>query len=163
MISLRPVERRDEATLRNLVQLYCHDMAEWLQLDAGEDGSYVCPLERLWTGELAGHLARIDGIPVGFALVGSAQPYTGAADAKDMTELFVVRRHRRHGVGRALATAVWALYPGPWLVRVAEANETALTFWRRAIAGFAPGAFDEQARRTSGRSWTYFTFAAPGR
>ena len=109
---------------------------------------------------LLGDVAKLGGIPVGFAFVGSAAPYIDASDAREVTEFFVVRRQRGRGVAQELARHIWGLHPGRWLVRVALANRPALAFWRRAIKGYAGTVLAEDARTISGTAWTWFTFIA---
>ena len=52
-----------------------------------------------------------------------------------MAEFFILRKHRRAGVGAAAARAVFARYPGVWEAAVVRRNTAALAFWRRAVAG----------------------------
>jgi predicted acetyltransferase len=51
-----------------------------------------------------------------------------------MAEFFVVRKHRRGGVGSAAMAAIVARYPGLWEAAVARRNVQALPFWRRIAA-----------------------------
>jgi predicted acetyltransferase len=158
MIEVRQADRSHETIVQNLLEHYCHDMAEWFLLDAHEDGNYRYPPDRVWNDETDVHLAYLGGIPIGFALVGSAAPYAADTGAKDLKEFFVVRRHRRSGIGRLLAERVWDRYPGNWLVRVYQGNRPALPFWRSAIGAYTGGAFAEEVRVVTDRSWSYFTF-----
>jgi predicted acetyltransferase len=157
-LEIRRVDRSREAVMRNLLELYCHDMAEWFLLDAGEDGRYSYPAEKVWNDQVDVYLASLGAIPIAFALVGPAEPFGGAPGAKDLDELFVVRRHRRGGIGKTLAADVWDRYPGRWLVRVYQGNPPALAFWREVVADHTRGAFREETRSLSGRSWSYFSF-----
>jgi predicted acetyltransferase len=155
---IRRVDRSQEVVLRNLLEHYCHDMAQWFLLDANEDGNYAYPAEKVWNPEVDVYLAYVGRIPIGFALVGSAEPFVGERGVKDLDEFFVVRRQRRSGIGQAFATHVWDLYPGKWLVRVYEGNLPALPFWRRAISKYVGSEFREEHRRVSDRAWSYVTF-----
>lgn len=157
-LAIRRVDRSQDAILRNLLELYCHDMAEWLLLDAREDGTYRYPTEKVWDAGVHVYLAYVGRIPVGFGLVGSAEPYVGDAGVKDLEEFFVVRRHRRSGIGRTLATCLWDQYPNRWLVRVYQGNPPAMRFWRETIARYTGGKFGEETRSVCDRSWSYFTF-----
>jgi predicted acetyltransferase len=157
-MEIRLVDRSEAQVVDNLLELYCHDMAEWFLLEAREDGRYGYPPERVWNDETDVHLAYLGRIPVGFALVGPGERSGGAPGAKDLKEFFVVRRHRGSGLGERLARHVWNRYPGPWLVRVYRGNRPALPFWRAIVARYTDGAFDEEAREDSGREWSFFTF-----
>lgn len=163
------VDRSQEPVLRALLGYYCHDMAEWFGFECNEDGTYAYPVEHAWDPGRGVHIAYLDRIPVGFALVGPADEYVDRDGVMDLREFFVVRRHRRAGMGRRLAAMVWDAYPGPWLVRVFGGNVPAVPFWRGAVGAYTGGAYREEARRDGDRDWCYFSFtsaprrgAAPG-
>ena len=160
-LQLHRIDRSEEAVLRRLLGDYCHDMAEWFALDLEADGTYPYPVETLWADACHVHLATIHRAPVGFAIVEDASCGTAASGVRDLKEFFVVRRHRRAGLGRALASAVWNEYPGGWLVRVFHGNRPALPFWRAAIGAYTEDHFAEEVRNLDGRDWSYFSFDAP--
>jgi predicted acetyltransferase len=155
---IRRVDHSHEVVMRNLLELYCHDMAEWFLFDANEVGLYSYASEKVWANDIDVFLAYAGAVPVGFALVASAAAFVRDPDAKDMEEFFVVRRHRRSGLGQALATHVWDLYPGRWLIRVYQGNLPAVPFWRGIITRYTHGNFTEEVRRVSDRPWSYFSF-----
>lgn len=153
------VDRSSDRVLRNLFEHYLHDMAEWFEFDAEEDGSYAYPTQDVWAEGCDVFIAYSGKTPIGFALVGDAGSRVPGASARDLKEFFVVRRHRRGGIGTAFARHVWEQYPGPWLVRVFYGNRPAVPFWRTVIDEYTGGRFHEQERvGDDGRVWLYFTF-----
>ncbi|MEM7365160.1 MAG: GNAT family N-acetyltransferase [Pseudomonadota bacterium] len=143
----------------NLAQLYLHDMAEWFRFDQREDGRYGDMTEYLMAGEEDVYLLYAAEIPVGFGIVGSADQWLPATvNGHDMDEFFVVRRHRRAGVGAAFAQDLWERYPGPWLVRVFQPNLPAIPFWRNTISRYSQGAFEEVVHEKNGFPWSHFSF-----
>jgi predicted acetyltransferase len=76
----------------------------------------------------------------------------------DIDEFFVLRRHRRAGVGTAAAALAFARRPGRWEVRESAANVPAQRFWRRAIDAATGGRFDEHQRELQGARWFVQTF-----
>ena len=152
------VDQSQESVLRTLLGYYCHDMAECFQINSNEDGTYSYPVDELWKAGSDVHIAYLDRIPIGFALVGSADDYVELQGAKDLREFFVMRRHRRTGVGSLLATMVWDEYPAPWLIRVFKGNAPALIFWWEVIDVYTEGQFQQEARSVGDREWSYFTF-----
>ena len=164
---VRRVDRSHDATLSNLFEHYLHDMAEWFQFDYGPQGRYGMDMATYWDNGrgVEAWIAYAGEIPIGFALVQSAQTFIGDADAKDMDEFFVVRRYRRSGVGREFARYVWNAYPGRWLVRVFQGNVPAVPFWRGAIAEYTEHRYREDVRTAHDRQWSWFTFdnSAPPR
>ena len=59
----------------------------------------------------------------------------------DMAEFFVVRRHRRRGVGEAAARALFDRFPGRWEVRQTRTNQAATRFWVAVIDRYTRGDF----------------------
>ena len=157
---IEEVDDSADAVLRNLFEHYLHDMAEWFRFESHEDGAYRFPTERVWDAGYRVHLVYSGQIPVGFALVGSADEYLERSGVHDMDEFFVARRHRRKGVGRAFAINLWNAYPGGWLVRVFQANLPAIPFWRAAISAYTDDSFDEAVRTENDHPWSYFTFCS---
>jgi predicted acetyltransferase len=60
-----------------------------------------------------------------------------------MEQFFVLKRHRRSGVGLQLARHVFLSHPGLWEVGQMPSNAAARTFWRSVIGTVTRGQFDE--------------------
>jgi predicted acetyltransferase len=159
-LTLTRISPESDVVLRNLFEHYVHDMSEWLEIDTRPDGSYSYDTSHLWDQGCAVHLAKSGDSLAGFAVVGSAAGWPGDADARDVREFFVLRRYRRHGYGRGMATLLWDEYPGEWLVRVLEANAPAVPFWRTAVADYSSGAYREEGHVDKGRPWRFFRFSS---
>ena len=78
-------------------------------------------------------LIRQGGALIGFALIND-HAHGGRPVERNMAEFFIVRKHRRGGMGTATAHVVFGRYPGTWEAAVARRNTAALAFWRKAIA-----------------------------
>ena len=132
----------------NLMQFYIHDFSElWFDRDVeGElepDGRFSDypgfgaywsdPMREAW-------LFRIKGRPVGFALVNDVAHSRTPVD-RAVAEFFIVRKHRRRGVGLAAAHALFGTAWGVWEAAVVRRNVGALAFWRQAAASY-PGVRD---------------------
>jgi predicted acetyltransferase len=153
-VEIQPLQAAEEAVLGNLLELYLHDMAEWFGFDLRADGRYGYDL----TSAKTAYLVRVDGALAGFALIHSAAPWLDKPDSMDVDEFFIVRRFRQQGLGEHVARWLWELHPGPWLVRVYEANVPAVPFWRGAIAAFTHQDFTEERRLIDDKPWRFFTF-----
>lgn len=123
---------RHDEVVKNLLELYYYDFAEILKYEIGADGSYLAAFE--WSDDEPLFLLYADGLPAGFAILSPGSRIDGRQDVWDVKEFFVIRRHRRSGLGSWLARQVWREHPGTWDVRVVEPNTGALAFWRRAVA-----------------------------
>jgi len=132
----------DRAALANMMQLYSHDFSElWAGGPRGElgpDGLFTAyPLDAWWREP--GHIplvVKVGGFLAGFALL-DRMSHTGQPLDRNMAEFFIVRKHRRSGVGTAAARAIFNRYPGRWETAIARANQAALAFWRAAIEPLA--------------------------
>lgn len=141
--------KADEAPIiANLMHLYIHDFSElWFDREAegelGPDGRYADypGLDLYWAEpQREPWLFRIGGAPVGFALVNDLAHSPTPVD-RAVAEFFVVRKHRRRGVGLAAAHALFGSAWGLWEAAVVRRNTGGLAFWRRAAASY-PGVRD---------------------
>ncbi|HTB76582.1 MAG TPA: GNAT family N-acetyltransferase [Polyangiaceae bacterium] len=144
-VSFRPASTEERVLLENLAQFYSYDFSEVLEMHVDEDGRFGdVGLAPYWVDEWRHpFVLRVDDRLAGFALISERSKITGKSGVFDMTEFFVLRRFRRHGVGRAAAFAAFDRFAGPWEVRQREENPNATTFWRRAIDEYTRGDYEE--------------------
>jgi predicted acetyltransferase len=149
IVHLESINPNRRPALEAMFQLYIHDFSEFWSgqgrgelLDSGQfesdprfDRCWTEPGRSAWFIRANGHLA-------GFALLSSLS-HSGQATDFDMAEFFVVRKHRRSGVGFQAARQLIGARAGQWEIAVVRANVGALAFWRRVAAEVAPQV-DEQ-------------------
>lgn len=137
-LELIPATPEQAPILANLIELYAYDFSEFLAIDLEEDGRFSYPTLPLYWTEPDRHpfLIRIDHKLGGFALIKKGSEVFDNPHVWDLAEFFILRRFRRHGVGIIAAHKLWSLFPGPWEVRVMQANTAAQPFWAKAIASF---------------------------
>jgi predicted acetyltransferase len=145
-VRVLPIARQDQSALRHLIDLYAYDFSDLLGLDVEESGRFAFPdLGPYWTDSWRHpFFIRAGDKLAGFALVHARSRLTGADGIHDMAEFFVLRRHRRQGVGARAAGALFALFRGPWEIRERAENTAALAFWRRVIDRHTGGQFREE-------------------
>jgi predicted acetyltransferase len=146
-----------EPVLANLLELYAHDFSEFHSLEMGEDGRFGYPSLRVYWSEPDRHafVIRLDGKLAGFVLVKKANDAVW-----DMAEFFILRGCRRRGIGTHVAHEVWRRFPGPWEVRVMQANISGQNFWAEAIAAFVGEPVPPAHIDIGGRLWTVFSFVS---
>jgi len=144
-LSFLPASSKERLLLENLAQFYSYDFSEVLEMYLDEDGRFGdVDLTPYWVEEWKHpFLLRVDDQLAGFALISARSKISGKSGVFDMTEFFVLRRFRRHGVGRAAAFAAFDRFEGPWEVRQREDNPNATAFWRRAIDEYTRGDYKE--------------------
>jgi predicted acetyltransferase len=155
-VELLVAAREQEPILANLLQLYVYDFSELLGLDVESDGRFSYPhLPLYWTEPGRDpFLVTVDEKPAGFVLVKTGSEW----DVRDMAEFFILRRYRRLGVGTRVTHEVWRRLPGPWEVRVMEANSQAQHFWARAISRFTGMPAVPARVERDGMIWQLFSF-----
>lgn len=150
--------------LANLLELYAHDFSVLADLQLRPDGRYGYPELPLYWREATRFpfLMRVDGHLAGFALVARGSRVSGDPDVWDMAEFFVVRRHRRRGVGAMVAHEIFRRFAGRWELRVMENNLPALAFWSAAVGAFTGAPAEGVFTQVGERRWQVFAFDSAG-
>jgi len=150
----------DHALLSNLLELYVHDLSDvFPHVRLGPDGRFGYPsLPLYWAepGRRFAFLIREGEQTAGFALVTRGLVQSAHADVYDVAEFFILRQHRRSGVGRRAALSLWGRLPGRWMLRVSEANRGALAFWSRIVAELDDGNIERSTRFERSTPWQVF-------
>jgi predicted acetyltransferase len=84
--------------------------------------------------------------PVGFAMVARAAPSTLAQPRIDyrMAEFFVARTRRRLGIGQTAVQLILSRFAGRWEITEYLRNAGAVSFWRRVVATYTRGSYQER-------------------
>ena|SRR5438270_13752857 len=125
-VELIEVTEDDKSVLANLMQFYCYDMSAVRGYDMTEHGTYTYRYvdHYFLEADRDAYLLRHDGALAGFVM--SRELPTGE---REVAEFFVVRRHRRAGVGARAAAALFATHPGRWVVAYDDLNPDGAAFW----------------------------------
>jgi len=164
-VTLDAATAADAALIGELIELYALELsAVFPNVVRGSDGRFGYSRLPLYWSEPERRFAfliRADGAVAGFALATRGSPAAADPDFLDVAEFFVLRPYRRLGVGRRAAWLLWDRLPGPWTVRVAEANREGLAFWADAVGAVAPAAtVTALVSPNSLTSWRVYTFEA---
>ena len=83
-----------------------------------------------------------DKHPQGFALVSRPTMKRANVDFR-MAEFFVLRKARRHGIGREAAELIFNRFDGRWEIVEFLRNQGAVAFWRSIVGNYTHGHFNE--------------------
>ena len=159
-IEIIPASLEQKAILANLLELYCHDFCDFVDLEIGPDGRFgFSDVDLYWT-EPARHplLIYVDTRLAGFVLIDGLSRGSQEETVWDVAQFFILRGYRRAGIGTEVAHQVWKRFPGRWEVRVMVSNEPAYHFWRHAIQSFAGHETGASRVMQGGRERHVFTF-----
>ena len=157
MVELASIAYEQKPLLRELLNLYLYELSDLVAADPDEHGRFEYGwLDHYWTEpDRHAFAIRRDGVTAGFVMVNA---HTASGAAFGIAEFFVLRRHRRSGVGRAAAAAAFARFPGSWEVVTDRENVRAAAFWRETITTYAPAKLVEHAGGIAdwtGPAWTF--------
>ena len=85
-LELVAVEEKDRSVLRRLLQLYLHDLSEFIDIDVDPHGEFPYRyLDHYWTEkDRHAFLIRVDGAWAGFALVRACPHLSKSSSARDV-------------------------------------------------------------------------------
>lgn len=159
-IEVSPATPVQEPIMANLLELYAHDFSQFHHLELDDNGRFGYEkLRRYWSEPV--HLPllfKVNGRLAGFALIKRGSEISDNSAVWDVAEFFIVRAHRRQGIGIRLAHELWRRFSGPWEVRVMESNGAALKFWERAITTFNHEAIRPARIQKDDKAWYIFAF-----
>ena len=135
-VELDPVAEQRKPVLANLIQLYCYDFSEIRGYDLTAHGIFVYRYLDHYFVEGAREACFItaDGALAGFTMTRRLDDGT-----REVSEFFVVRRLRHHGIGQDAAYQMFRRHSGPWQLAFDHANHPAARFWPRVTASIADG------------------------
>src|SRR5881397_933820 len=145
-VELRQARPREVPVLRRLIQFYLYDFAAIDDWAIGDDGLYgnAATIESFWNDpKMTSFFVRVDSVLAGFVLVRDGAYFAGGG-TRDISEFFILRRHRRRGVGTETARLVFDTFRGKWEVTQLTRNVEAQAFWRRVIGGYTGGRYEER-------------------
>lgn len=134
LIELVPATADQLPLIRNLYQFYAYDSSGWEQEDVEVDGRFYVHephLQRYWQDD--GWRARLilaDGFIAGFLLLETCDDQEMAE--MEFADLFVLRKYRRQGIGRAVLHQV--MNDGRrWLICCYRQDALASAFCRKVL------------------------------
>lgn len=159
-VELLPAALEQKPVLADLFQLYARDFSPFHPVEFDADGKFhYRSIDAYWLDQRRfPFLVAVDGQVAGFVLVQQGSQISEDSTVWDMAEFFIVKSHRRHGIGTAVARAVWNRFPGPWEVRVMQSNRDALLFWSAAVSEFVGQPIEPISVEKEGEHWCVFQF-----
>lgn len=160
-IRIEPVPAAQKSVLRQMLELYLYDFSEFSKEDLAENGYFgYTYLDAYW--QEAGRFPffiRADGRLAGFILVRSCSEHNPLPDPHNIAEFFVLKKYRRHGVGKAAAFRIFDRFPGSWEVTQWVSNLPAQRFWEKVVTQYTDGQY--RAFSVPEKEVVGFTFTAP--
>jgi predicted acetyltransferase len=160
-LEIERVSLQQRDLLRNLLNMYLHEMSDYDDFELGEDGNMEYPHFSCYWVEPERHpfLIKVKGKVAGFLFVRDIESYRGG-HIHTVAEFFILNAYRRLGIGEEIARILFDQFPGQWQVAVQEDNKVGRTFWKTVIWRYTGGRMHEF--RTTDWRGPIFEFSAPG-
>lgn len=142
-VTLSIVHYEDKPILSNLIQLYRYDSSEFEGHVLSPHGQYSYKyLDHQWTedyrrpfivkvnGEIAGFVLTILDVPKDVTKLSTA------TQTNVISDLFIMRKFRRKGIGQQVAISIFEQFKGIWEVRQTMKNKPAHAFWKKVITDY---------------------------
>jgi predicted acetyltransferase len=128
----------DRDWLTNVYPLYLHDLSEFDEhyYTLNDRGLWEPDHLPSWLQDDTDHplIIHQSATRVGFALVNEAPSVHVMAGLRfRLAEFFILKRHRRIGIGRRAAQALFDRFRGRWQLSILARNAPAIAFWRRVL------------------------------
>ncbi|HEV7984679.1 MAG TPA: GNAT family N-acetyltransferase [Steroidobacteraceae bacterium] len=140
--------RNDRRWIEGVYRDYLNDLAPHatgIFPALGEVGHREPDLLLRWFGDRTAQVLTIlyNDEPVGFAMVHRRSPAPAAAEFS-MAEFFIARPWRRRGIGAQAVRLLFDRFDGQWLISEHIRNTVAVNFWRRVVAAYTHGKYQER-------------------
>ena len=141
MTELISVPVGHKETLRNLLEKYLCEFAQYTLCDVEEDGLYHYRwLDCYWTDpNRYAYFIHVDGKLAGFAMVNDYPEIPDTRPDFCLAEFFVMPRYRRMGVGRAAAFQLFDRHRGQWQLKRHPRNTASVHFWNSVVEEYTKG------------------------
>ncbi len=125
--------------IANLYQFYAYESSDWEDEEVESDGRFYihhAHLARYWQEpDWSASLILVDGFIAGFLLVERSE--LPGIDAKEFADLFILRKYRRRGIGRALFQQLVCASGEPWVISLYRDDPLGMPF-AQALLGELP-------------------------
>ena len=149
-IEVLPALIHDKSIIQRMMELYQYDFSEFANTDLDEHGYFSYSyLDYYWVeSNRYPFLVRVDDKLAGFALVNQSTCLLNSQYA--LAEFFILRKYRKHGIGRQVAFHILDLFHGRWEIYQAHTNLIAKQFWQNVIEVYTAGNYIETVMEDNG-------------
>ncbi|MFT5781627.1 MAG: putative acetyltransferase [Pseudomonas sp.] len=162
-LQLLPTTAEQLPLIRNLYQFYAYESSDWEQEDVEIDGRFYLHEPHLalyWQRpDWSAQLILLDGFIAGFLLIERSE--LAGVDALEFADLFILKKYRRQGIGRALVEQVIGASQQPWVVSLYPQDPLGAPFWQSLLGELPWRSVQSLANAEEPQLLTYLLNAPP--
>ena len=162
-IEIIEAQEQDLSVINNLFRLYYYDLSTVTDRNCPESGLFegyaFGDLSRFWKdNDKYVFVVRVDYYLAGFVLIDNVGVNTPVD--YNIAEFFILQKYRRKGVGTYVAERIFDRFRGNWEVMQAPSHKAAQAFWRKVIAQYTSGNYEEstEVSKNHGGDWVVQSF-----
>jgi len=142
-ISIVPVSKDEKEILRNLLEKYNYEFSQYENTDVNDLGLYGYDwLDVYWTEENRfAYFIKVDNKLAGFIMVNDYRETKIETDYT-MSELFVMYKYRKMGVGTYAVKNMFDKYKGKWQLMYHPKNTSSKSFWNKIVNEYTKGRYE---------------------
>lgn len=137
--NLQPLNKSNLEILRNLFQLYIHDISSELAWDCNDKGLFEAYSLGDWLQNESnfGYLVYVAGKLAGFVMVDKEfKVLSNQPNNYNLAEIFILNGYKGNHLASSVVNQVFDMYRGNWECRPVPNSVSALTFWGKVFAEF---------------------------
>ena len=137
-IVLEIIDIKNKELLHNLMQLYLHDITKdfpiGIDLDENCLFSYS-DFNKYWQNKAyIPYFIKLENKIIGFVLINDDfEILEKGNNTFNLSEIFVINKHKRKGVGKQVMIQLFSKFRGKWEVRAIPNSKQAELFWDKII------------------------------
>ncbi|MBQ8522141.1 MAG: GNAT family N-acetyltransferase [Clostridia bacterium] len=138
---LKQIDNQNLNILKNLFQLYIHDISKELPWDCDDNGIFEAYSLSEWieNKDNFGYLVYIEDKLAGFVMVDKEfKVLENQANSYNLSEIFILNNYKGKGLASSVVKQVFNIFKGNWECRPVPKSISALTFWERVFKNNFP-------------------------
>ena len=138
---LKQIDRQNLNILKNLFQLYIHDISKELSWDCDDDGLFEAYSLSGWLSnkENFGYLVYVEDKLAGFVMVDKEFKVLKNEEGNyNLSEVFILNNYKGKSLASNVVKQVFDMYKGNWECRPVPKSISALTFWGKVFKNNFP-------------------------
>lgn len=138
---LKQINNQNLNILKNLFQLYIHDISKELPWDCDDNGIFEAYSLSEWieNKDNFGYLIYVEDKLAGFVMVDKEfKVLENQANNYNLSEIFILNNYKGKGLASGVVKQVFNICKGNWECRPVPKSISALTFWERVFVNDFP-------------------------
>lgn len=140
-IELKAINNNDLSVLKNLFQLYIHDISHELPWNVNADGLFEAYSLDDWFKDENnfGFIIYVENNIAGFVMIDKEfKVLTNTENSLNLSEIFILNNFKGKGIAKKVALKIFDTYKSNWEIRPVPTSNSAEAFWQKVFSKSFP-------------------------